>query len=202
LQPFGKQLVAGDTWDWFLSPAGYSPATHTLKYFFNGRQNLLLTGIADPNNGGQYEVKALPADTSKLTPGMYRWQLVVFKISDNSRTELNRGIVEVLPDIASAPAGVVETRSYVKITLDNLRANIQGRASRVEAEYMYGGRQMRLLSMKELMVAEAIFASRYEDELVESGELPPDNGVVRMGFGDASDSRLSQFWRNFPGSQG
>ena len=179
-QPFGKQLIAGDTWSWTITLPDWTPAGgYTLKYFFRGPGKLDILATASADNAS-FVAAATPTQTEGLPAGTYEWQLCVFDASNN-RQELARGEVEVLPDIASQTQPN-DNRSWVKKTLDAIRANLQGRASRVEQEYMVAGRQARLLTMKELLDAEGEFAARYRKEQIDSGQLKPSTNQVRVRF--------------------
>lgn len=194
-QPFGPQLIAGDSWSWTLDLSDYDPVTYTLKYFFRGPGTLDLVATA---SGNSFKVTAAGTDTSALPPGIYAWSMCVFDASNN-RTELDRGQVEVLLDIAGETAGL-ENRGWVKISLDNVRAVLQGRAGRVEKQYMINGRELQLLSPQELVNLEGYLSSRYRREQIESGELPPASNQVKVSFGDASNPVLVRMWKNFPGN--
>ena len=196
-QPFASQLVAGDDWSWTVSVQNYPPSSYTLKYFLRGPAKLDLAAVAAPN-GSDFMVTGASADTSKLQAGVYGWQMCVFDAA-GKRTELARGQVEIIADIASQDAGV-DDRSWVKVSLDAVRAVIQGRASRVERQYMIAGRELQLLSPEDLLKLEGQLAARYRREQIESGQLPPQTNQVQAAFGDASNPVLVRMWKNFPGN--
>jgi hypothetical protein len=182
-QPFGNQLIAGDTWTWTEELTrvgiGYSAADgYILKYFFRGPSVLDLVATSDTNATG-FAIAATPTQTKALQPGTYQWQQVVFLNGD--RTELGRGTVEVLADIQSAAAGA-ETRSFVKQTLDAVQAVITKRASRSDLEYMVAGRQLRSIPMMDLLKIEGEFKARYRREQIENGTLPPGTNQIRVSF--------------------
>lgn len=197
-QPFGKTLVAGDAWSWTIGLSNYSPALYTLKYFFRGPSKLDLTATLAAD-GVSFAVAAMPAQTEAMQAGAYGWQMCVFEIATGNRTELARGQVEVLADIASQDQGY-ESRSWVKISLDAVRAVLQNRAGRVEQEYTINGRQLRLMSPKDLLDLEGTFAARYRRELIQSGQLPASTNQVQGSFGDPTNPVLQRLWRNFPGN--
>jgi hypothetical protein len=197
-QPFSNQLIAGDTWDWSISLPDYSPADgYVLKYFFRGPGTLDLTATTDTAGTGFKVSRIHLHRRARFRLGLTssKWRSFL----GTAKTELDRGTLEILADISAKAAGS-ETRSFVKITLDAIRAVLQGRATRVEQEYMVNGRQARLMSVKELIEAEGIFAARYRREQIESGELPPNTNEVRAAFGDPTDPVLTRMWKNFPGS--
>lgn len=161
-QPFANQLlVAGDTWEWEISLSEYPATDFTLKYLFRGASDSKLEVVATANGSG-FKLKASGVDTKKLQAGTARFQMMVEKSGD--RTTLGVGSVEILPNLADLPAGS-ELRSWVKVTLDAVRAVLQGRGSRMDAEYQINGRMLRLMDPKELMWWETRLAARYEAEL-------------------------------------
>jgi hypothetical protein len=197
-QPFaGKQLVAGDTWNWTIELDDYSPAQYTLKYSFRGPSALDLTAVAAAN-GSAFNVIATGAQTSPLLAGTYAFQMSVFDASNN-RTELDRGNVEMLADIAAAVAGA-EERSWVKQMLDAIQGTLLGTASRQEQEYQVNGRSLRLSSRTELLKIESEFEGRYRKEQIACGALPPQTNQVHACFGDPTNPILVRLWKNFPGS--
>jgi hypothetical protein len=180
-QPFGQSLVAGDTWSWTVDLSNesvpYSPsAGYVLKYFFRGAQNLTVQATA---SGSAFLVTASPTQTGALPPGTYSWQAVVYLNTD--RTELARGTVTVLPDVEAQDAGV-ETRSWVKQSLDAVRAVIANRASRIEKEYQIAGRMLMLLAPEELLKLEGELTERYQKELRDSGQIARNNNKVVARF--------------------
>src|SRR5947209_15562999 len=134
-QPFGQKIIAGDTWKWTVTLPDYPSGSYTLKYFFRGPSILDL--VASPTGTADYQITASPSQTSPLRAGVYDWQAAVFD-SSGSKVEIGRGQVEVLADVSAQKAGT-ESRSWVKITLDNVRAVLQGSAGRMEAEYQING---------------------------------------------------------------
>lgn len=197
-QPFQKTVIAGDTWQWTVSLPDYPPsAGYTLKYFLRGPSKLDIAATTATNGSG-YAITVPSADTEPLTAGVYAWSMCVFDASSN-RTELARGQVEVLADIASAGEGT-DGRSWVKRSLDAVRAVLEGRAGRIEREYTINGRQLQLLAPADLIELEGYLAARYRRELIQSGQLPPQTNQVHAAFGDATNPELVRLWKNFPGN--
>jgi hypothetical protein len=195
-QPFGVELVAGDTWTWTVSLSDYSPQTYTLKYFLRGPSTLDLVAVADPSGSG-YKLTATPTQTAALLPGTYAWQLCVFQNTD--RTELARGTVQLVGDLQSADSGL-DQRTFNRQMLDAIRAVMLGTASRKEAEYQINGRMLRLYDREKLAALEGKFAWRVQSEQIRNGELEPSHNQVRASFGDPSNPVLVRMWKNFPGS--
>jgi hypothetical protein len=195
-QPFGTELVAGDTWSWTVSLSNYSPQVYTLKYFLRGPSTLDLLAVPDPSGTG-FKLAATPTQTTALNPGTYAWQLCVFLSAD--RTELARGTVNVVGDLQAAEAGL-DQRSFNRQMLDAIRAVMLGTASRKEAEYQINGRMLRLYDREKLMKLEGTYAWRVQNEQIKNGELASSHNQVRASFGDPSNPVLVRMWKNFPGS--
>jgi len=115
------------------------------------------------------------------------------------RRELDRGQVEIIADISGETAPV-DGRSWVKISLDAVRAVIQGRAGRIERQYMIAGRELQVMDPLELMKWEGHLTARYRRELIESGQLSQSYNQVRGAFGDPTDPVLQRLWKNYPGN--
>jgi hypothetical protein len=185
-QPFGEQLVAGDTWAWTgidLSGLGYAPPTYTLKYAFRGTQSLDLTGVASASGAG-YDVTATGSQTAALDAGTYAWSLAVFDASNN-RTEIARGAITIVANIfaENADNAGVDPRSWVKQALDSVRAVIQNRATRIDSEYTIAGRMLRTLLPEQLMALEGDLAERYDQELRSSGQKQGSSNQIHVSFG-------------------
>lgn len=176
-QPFGTELIAGDTWTWRIAP-GYSPEDgYALKLFLRGPQNLDIIGTAD---SGEFVLTAPAADTAKLQAGTYGWQLAVFLNAD--RTEIGRGTIEILPDFASKDAGF-DSRSWVEQALAAVRAVIAGTASRIESEYQINGRMLRLRSTRELIELESYLGRKLRKIKIDSGQISANSNDFRVRFG-------------------
>lgn len=175
MQPFGKQLVAGDTWQWALA-LDYDSATWTAKYFFRGAASLDIVGV---HNESGFVFKATPAQTAAFAPGTYSWQLVVVSATD--RIEIARGSVEVLANIEAGGVNF-DGRSYTKRILDAIEAVLEGRASRSEKYYQVGSRSLGLMEPTELLDLRDRLRRDYRAELIASGQLEDDD-TLYCSFG-------------------
>jgi hypothetical protein len=180
-------LVGGDAWNWIVEPDVPVPSGGALKYFFRGpkAQTLDLNGTI--NADGTVSFAATGLQTSALV-GSIAWQLCLFD-ADQKRTELGRGSVDVLPDIASQSANTgFDGRSWVKRSLDNVTAVLEGRAGRVEESYVIGGRQLKLMSPDELLKLQGDLQTKYEKELASVGQKVPGANQVLVRFGRSGGS--------------
>jgi hypothetical protein len=189
-QPFASQLIAGDDWSWTIALRDYPASTYTLKYFLRGPvagASLDLVASAAPN-GSDFLLTATADQTKNLGPGTYGWQQRVWD-SDDKCTELARGTVQILADIASQTAPY-DARSDVKVQLDNVRSLIRQTTARIEQEYTTpGGRHMLLKRLNELRAEEGILANRFKREQLDSEQVAGDSNLIRAGFPPA-DSRV------------
>jgi hypothetical protein len=183
-QPFGQKLAAGDRWKWTLTLADYPADVWQITYSFRGASEIDIPSTA---SGTDHLLSALPADTGKLLPGSYAWQLTVQKLADaTEHYELGRGTVEILANIQKAGAGATDFRSWAQRSLDNIRKVLEGTATREESEYQIGGRMLKVRSVDELFELEAKFAARVKKEQVENGTASPNSNMVHVRFGSAS----------------
>ena len=178
-QPFGTKLIAGDTWKWTVPACGYSAADGwTLKYFFRGPGKLDVTATTGDDGGFAIEV---PAATTDVPAGTYAWQIIVSNAS-GERREIARGTVEILPNIEKQGEGY-DGRSWVKRTLDALRAVLEGNATREEKYYQIAGRSIGFMSVSELTDQIERFEAKYRREQIEAGQLSPNHNMVHVRFG-------------------
>jgi hypothetical protein len=182
-QPFGENLVGGDSWNWNVALEDYDLGSlegAALKYFFRGPsadQKLDLTATLQAD--GTFQFTAAGADTLKLV-GTCSWSLCFFD-ADSNRTELARGSVNVLADVESA--ATLDGRSWAKRMYDAVCAVLENRASRVEQQYQIGGRQVGLLSPDELLKLKTNLRAQVNRELIDSGQRDPDSNQIKAAFG-------------------
>lgn len=184
-QPFGENLIGGDSWNWNVCLEDVDVASTegvTLKYFFRGSsggtQKLDIT--AERQSDGSFQFTATGEQT-KVLVGTCSFSLCLFDAAGN-RSELVRGSVNVLPDIEAAD-GTSDLRSWTKRMLDAVEAVLENRASRVEEEYQIAGRQLRLISPDELVKLRGNLRVQYQRELQEKGQRSPNSSQIRVGFG-------------------
>lgn len=179
-QPFGSQLVAGDTWDWLVALCDYSASAYTLKFFFRGPQSLDIVATAE---GDSFRLHEDPAETSKLTAGDYRWSAAVFEIANGAKTTIADGTVKVLPDISAFKPGT-DGRSFAKQMLAAIEGLLAQRVdpSRLSDTYQHDGVMVKYMTHDQLVKARGYWTSQVNKELILSGELEPDYNQVKVGF--------------------
>lgn len=197
-QPFGKQLVAGDTWQWTVTLPDYPPSQFELTYAFRGPSSLDAVGITAAN-GSDFSIITSKTNTEALTPGLYAWSMYVVETATGNKTELGRGTVELVCDLASQEAGY-DPRSFNRRMLAALEALLLNVGARVEDEYQINGRMLRVTPREKLQAMRDTYYARVRREMIESGELPPSTNQVRVSFGDPTDPVLVRLWKQFPGT--
>lgn len=156
-------FAAGETPRWTKTLDDF-PASEgwELTYYLRGAGAGLDVSATADGDGFLVEVQA--ASTENLTPGSYRWQGWVSK-DDESYQVADAPVVVKRGFAGVAAETVVETRSEVKQILDAIDAMIKGKATRDQQEYTIGDRQLRRLSITDLMAARKVYASLYAQEL-------------------------------------
>lgn len=181
-QPFGKQLIAGDTWVWTVTLPNYPPSAYALKYALRGPSTLDIDATAAAN-GSDFALAVAADDTEKLSPGFYGWGMLVFDV-DGNRTELARGVVELIPDLVAQNAGY-DPRTFEARMLSALEALLLNVGARVEDEYQINGRMLRVTPRDKLQLMRDDYLSRVRRQQVESGERSPQANQVKVAFGPA-----------------
>lgn len=189
------ELRQGDSWNWTCSFPDYSSSLYTLTYVFNSPNNrfvLLGTGDAPPitadNDGQTFDIQAPAALTNGCQPDTYQFVAVLAGIADSSAAGQQVTIplqnVKVEPNLATAVAPV-DTRSFVKKTLDMIEAAILGNSRPDVAEYMINGRQLRKYDPRELTMLRATYKNLYAAERRANGEYAPRR-VIGFRFNPGS----------------
>lgn len=142
-------LQAGDTWTWDEAPPDdYPNTTHTVKYEFQGPEKFTLTGTKPDADTNRFLLTA--ADSATKHPGIYRWIRYATLASDGStRFTLNRGLIEILPNLATA-AGGFDARSHNQRMVDLLTTAIEDLATKGVVELSVGGRSYRKEDLRTL----------------------------------------------------
>lgn len=164
---------AGDSWVFCTrSFAGYSSGDGwTLKYVLNcpsGRFVIEGDDVAPAPDGISFAVNVPASETAEITPGSYDLLAVLSKAQQRVTVELPG--IKVLPDIAGA-SGAVDTRSFVKKTLDAIEAALAGDTSMLVQSYEIHGRKIEYTDRSLLLKYRAQFQQEYNQERVARGEI-------------------------------
>lgn len=169
-----SELVVGDSFNLLNTFVDYLPSDGwVLKTRFAPRLNTAaaIVLIATAENA-DYRTTASSATTSSWTPGVYNVAQWVEKTGQ--RVTLATGEITLLPDPATMASGV-DTRSHVARTLANIEAMLEGRATKDVQEYSIGDRQLKHLTIPELL----IWRDKYRSQL--AGEQAGSVASKRLG---------------------
>ena len=87
---FPEYFTAGDTVKFTSSLNLYSNIEYDLKFVVVGIDRIDVTAVPDSNSHSDW-LSTIPATDSDVTPGLYKWQALVFAKSNNTRTTIKWG---------------------------------------------------------------------------------------------------------------
>jgi len=178
-------LRQGDSWNWERTFGDYTSKLYKLTYILNSAKNLFKfpdTAITASDDGEGFVIQVTAAQSASCTPDKYQILAVLTGIAETKAASQQVTIplqdVIVAPNMAQATTPV-DTRSFVKKTLDMIEAAIGGIQDVSVQEYMINGRQLRRFSLKELTEQRATYKNLYKAELRASGQYAPTR---KIGF--------------------
>ena len=180
------EFYAGDTVIWQIENLNtdYSNSTHTLTYKFrlenNGSTTFSVDATADGNN---YKITLSASTTASITEGKYNFISYVTRTSDNARVTVDRGMIEVKPNLASSTS---ETRSHAKKMLDLIESLLEGKATKDVSSYSIAGRSLNKMSVSELLEWRNYYKTEYNRELSKQRNENEDGSgnTIKISFGD------------------
>jgi len=180
------EFYAGDTVIWQIENLNtdYSNSTHTLTYKFrlenNGSTTFSVDATADGNN---YKITLSASTTASITEGKYNFISYVTRNSDNARVTVDRGMIEVKPNLASSTS---ETRSHAKKMLDLIESLLEGKATKDVSSYSIAGRSLNKMSVSELLEWRNYYKTEYNRELSKQRNENEDGSgnTIKISFGD------------------
>jgi hypothetical protein len=170
-------LRAGDSWQWTRNFEAYpSGQGWALQYVLNSPSAIFqfpagsITVDADSQS---FDIAVTPAQTAAVTPGTYDLYSVLSLTQNGTLTDqqtflLQSCRVDAKLFGASAP---IDTRSFVKKTLDMLEAAISGDQSPMVQEYEVSGRRISYMNKTELDKRRDEYAYKYDEERAARGEF-------------------------------
>ena len=156
-------FTKGDSVSWRKSLACYPASEWTLTYYIRGINHLDVTATAD---GDVHVISIDTASSNSLTPGDYWWQAKATKGAEVITVASGQFIVK--PSLTDVSAGH-DGRSHTKITLDNLYAVIEKRATLDQQSYAINGRSLSRMSIDELLTFKEKYERLYQRELRQLG---------------------------------
>ena len=192
------EFYAGDTVIWQIENLNtdYSNSTHTLTYKFrlenNGSTTFSVDATADGNN---YKITLGASTTASITEGKYNFISYVTRTSDNARVTVDRGMIEVKPNLASSSA---DPRSHAKIMLDKIESLLEGKADKDVSSYSIAGRSLNKMSVQELLDWRTHYKAEYNREIAR---LRNENGdgsgnTIKISFGNTNNLGYYDHHRN------
>lgn len=170
------EITIGETLKWRKTLADYEASDGwELAYYFRGPasgagQGLDIGGSPLVVADGDSWLVTIPAtssgvdpSTSNLSAGDYYWQAWVTKADEEYK--VGEGKAAVKPNLFDLGTAVAyDGRSWVKQTLDAIRAAMAKRATAAQLRRSIGNTSIEFMSMTELIVAETRFAQLYNQE--------------------------------------
>lgn len=180
------EFYAGDTVIWQIENlhTDYSNSAHTLTYKFrlenNGSTNFSVDATADGNN---YKITLSATTTANITEGKYNFIAYVTRTSDSARVTVDRGMIEVKPNLASSTS---ETRSHAKKMLDLIESLLEGKATKDVSSYSIAGRSLNKMGVSELLEWRNYYKAEYNRELSKQRNENEDGSgnTIKISFGD------------------
>lgn len=163
-----KEVVVGDFIQWKRSDlvSDYPTSSYTAKYVLRTAGGASDIEIVMTGQTTHYLATVLNAASSGYTKGSYYWQLEMERNSDNERVVLERGSIEIVPDLDLANA---DPRSHAEIMLAKIESLLQGKADSDVASYSIQGRSLTKMSFQELREARDHYRAEARIEKLKRG---------------------------------
>lgn len=174
-------FYAGDTVTWKIANEDYpASAGWTLKYtLVNADGKISISSTAD---GADHLVELSAATTAAYDAGEYAWTSYVEDSGPTERYHIGDGVLVIKADYSAESA--YDARSWVKVTLDAIRARLYGDASEAQLQRRVGDLTIAEIPLKDLLDLEQRLNSRYLQEQAES-DLDNDRATsnkIRVRF--------------------
>lgn len=140
------QLVSGDSWSWtFDSPEYPAPEWIATTYVENKDAAFAVAGVP-VGTAHEFTVGASITETYKA--GRYRWHVRAVNSAGVAKT-VSSGDVDVL--VNPAAAGLTDTRTWARRTLDAVEAFLEGNASTAQQATAIQGRSITRWPLDQLL---------------------------------------------------
>lgn len=175
-----SDFVVGARWAWKRSEIteAYPTASYTLKYVFAHQSQVGSFTITASKVSSAHVVEVPIATTTTYKAGDYLWKAVIVRDSDSEEVVVDEGYAEL-----KRQSG--EVSSHVYTTLKNIRATIEGKASKDQLSYTINGRSLTRYSFEELMKLEKEYLARWNREKAaldrKAGRESKHQVLVKMG---------------------
>jgi hypothetical protein len=156
-------IVIGETLEWEKAIVDYPPSDGwSLSYAFRGAGAGFDVTATDDNDVFQITVTA--AVTVTLTAGTYYWQGMVTRTGIKHLVGEGQSLVKA-GLAATATGTAADLRSFNKKTIDAIDAMMGGKATADVQEYTIGIRQLKHISVTELISLREHYSKLYSAEL-------------------------------------
>lgn len=176
-------LRVGDSWQWKRTFESYpSGQGWTLQYILNSATARFAfpAGSISPDADGQtFDIVVTPAQTASAAPGVYDLYAVLSLMEGGTLTDQQTFLLQTCrldPGIAGATTPI-DSRSFVKKTLDILEAAILGDQSPLVQDYEIAGRRVNYMNRTELTKLRDDYKYKYDAERAARGEFVPKRKV-------------------------
>jgi hypothetical protein len=185
-----RSFTAGTTVKFTLSFSDYpADAGWNLAFFLAGLN--VIEPVSGVANGSAFDVTLSATASGKLQAGNYQWQVLVTKSGETYLAAA--GVLEVLPNIASAKAGDLQT--WEERTLQVVEAVLEDRLPADQQAYQIAGRAVTKMPIAELMNLRAALKNAVRAQKAPGSFMTP----VRVGFsGTASEPAQRVFPPKWP----
>lgn len=168
-------IVAGLNTDWKRYYADYLYADSWVVTYYivgNGSQ---ITIVGTDNGDSFHRFTKLASQTTDYKAGEYSYTAVA--VNGTSKVAVESGIISIQENFITAVGGI-ETRSKIKIVLDNLQEVILALSKCTTTEVTINGKSYKRSSLNDLIKTEAHYKDMYARE-VRAGQ-------IASGMGDPS----------------
>lgn len=141
-----KSLIAGTKWNWSESISDYGADLYTLQIFLKKANGTLKTITTTPD-GSSHQISASAAVTALYPFGSYTYHAVVYEIATPGNViSIERGIVEILPDLA------IETdpRTFAMKMVDKLQTALLALSDKMMSSISIDGRSYTYANIDQL----------------------------------------------------
>lgn len=180
-------IYSGDTATWKITDLNtdYSNSAYTLTYYFRLESTGASFTVNATADNDDYLITLSASTTASITAGKYHFIAYVTRSSDSARVTVDRGQVEVKPNLASSSA---DPRTHVKIMLDKIESLLEGKADKDVSSYSIQGRSLNKMSVSELLEWRNYYKAEYNREL---NKMRNENGdgsgnTIKVSFGNTA----------------
>lgn len=158
-QSIPSELTAGDRWQWTYPSDAYPADAWDLTYYLRGPGSLDIAAVPDGGDPTLHTLTAAAALTAGLPAGRYHWTVRVVGSTPADVRTIERGVVDVRPDPATAQAGEMQSHAARMVPL--LEEALERRVKLDQSQYQI---LARAATREELRDYERLLA-RYRGEL-------------------------------------